>query len=309
MKLAFQAIALLCLVNFVCSQGVGANYEVIVNQEGDAFVFATFSGPGGVVVPLPSDVNAPYVKGAMYTKENNSLFLSVTGDRMATVSYRTNEIAQWFGNNWRASITLPENLTNTYISIALPKSATVSDVGPGDGVIMSESDSLVIAWASGGALERVWVNYGFSNNGGNGNPIDGGDDVGIGFQFGAFWIFLMGIVGGLFAILALAAIVYYLFRKKSGKRDEPDTSGNETVTATQGMRNLMKALNENDVRIIEKLIGTGGEMRRSDLERKSGIPKSSLALSLDRLEKKGIVKIGREMTTHLVSLTEWFRSL
>ena len=162
MRLFFSAVVLSLFLGLAHAQGVSANYEVIVSQNGNAFVLATFSGIGTTEVPLPSDVSSPYVKGALYTKSDHSITLSVTADRVATVSYRTDGLTRKSGNIWSFSLALPANLTNAYASVALPKSTSVSKTNPSDGIVMSEEDSLVVAWASGPGLKEVTLEYEFA---------------------------------------------------------------------------------------------------------------------------------------------------
>jgi len=296
MKLMLAAVFLSLLLGSTYAQGLGANYEIIVNQNGNAFVQATFSGDGAVLMPLPQDVSSPYVKGALYTKSDHSIILSVTKDRMATVSYRTDELTRKTGKSWDLSLVLPGNLTNTYVSIALPKTASLLEVSPSDGVIMNEADSLVVAWTSSSSLRETSVKYEFPQGTGEGDGAQTEQKDGWSIEMLATAAGL-----GLLAIIALAALAYVAYPMLRGK--------SKCVCITDGMRNVMKALNENDVKIVEEVANFGGEMRRSELERKTGIAKSSLALSLDRMEEKGIVTVDKETTTHRVSLTEWFRSL
>ena len=92
MRNVLLSVLLLLLLGIASAQ-MGANYEVIANQDGSAFVLATFSGQGALEVSIPADVAAPYVKGALYTKSGSRITLSLTEDRMATVSYRTEKLA------------------------------------------------------------------------------------------------------------------------------------------------------------------------------------------------------------------------
>ena len=294
MRNVLLSVLLLLLLGIASAQ-MGANYEVIANQDGSAFVLATFSGQGPLEVSLPSDVTAPYVKGALYTKSGSRLTLSLTEDRMVTVSYRTEKLVSRNGDAFSLAIAIPENITNLYASVSLPKQASVSEVTPSSGVIMSEEDSVVVAWASTSSLREVKVDYVVTkNDGGGGDKGGGSGDSGI-----PQWVILI-VVAGLALLLILLVVLFYFFNTRKPKKN---------ILATEGMRNVMKALNENDVKIVEKILEQGGEIKRSELERKCEIAKSSLALSLDRLEQKGLLKIDKETTTHRVSLSEWFRSL
>ena len=52
-----------------------------------------------------------------------------------------------------------------------------------------------------------------------------------------------------------------------------------------------------------------GRMKRSKLERESGVSKSSLAASLKNLERKKIIEVDRTYASHYVRFTEWFNGL
>ncbi|MFH1225010.1 MAG: hypothetical protein V1676_04365 [Candidatus Diapherotrites archaeon] len=71
----------------------------------------------------------------------------------------------------------------------------------------------------------------------------------------------------------------------------------------------MKALSENERKVISLLASAGGEMKRNILERKSGLAKSSLASCLNMLERKNVVIIDKTSTTHFIRFTDWFKEL
>jgi uncharacterized membrane protein len=78
---------------------------------------------------------------------------------------------------------------------------------------------------------------------------------------------------------------------------------------TGGKKEMMETFNENDLKIANFLLSAGGKSRRNDLERRSGISKSSLAMALNRLEKRKIIEIDRTSTTHFVKLSDYFLKL
>jgi len=50
-------------------------------------------------------------------------------------------------------------------------------------------------------------------------------------------------------------------------------------------------------------------MKRNKLERESKISKSSLANSLNNLEKKNILEIDKTYVVHTVKISDWFNKL
>ena len=81
------------------------------------------------------------------------------------------------------------------------------------------------------------------------------------------------------------------------------------MAVSKEKKNLMKALTENELKIVTFLINAGGSVRRSKLERESGLAKSSLASALYRLERRNILKVNKNYPAHMVELTDWFKSL
>lgn len=70
---------------------------------------------------------------------------------------------------------------------------------------------------------------------------------------------------------------------------------------------LLKTLSGNERRVMDLIVESGG-MRRNELERKSGLAKSSLASTLSQLEKRKLVTVNRETTVHFVKPSDWFKS-
>jgi uncharacterized membrane protein len=106
---------------------------------------------------------------------------------------------------------------------------------------------------------------------------------------------------GIYAITALAAagiLGGFIYLKKTRGRD-----------SLKNKENIMRTLTDNEKKIVELMIESEGHMKRSKLEKKSGISKSSLAAALKNLEKKNIVELDKTYKTHRIKLTEWFDEL
>lgn len=72
---------------------------------------------------------------------------------------------------------------------------------------------------------------------------------------------------------------------------------------------VIKTLSVNEKKIVNIVVENKGVIRRSELEKKSGISKSSLAAALKNLEKKKILVVDKTYPAHSIKLTEWFNEL
>jgi uncharacterized membrane protein len=101
----------------------------------------------------------------------------------------------------------------------------------------------------------------------------------------------------IFALIITIALIIYLITRKS---------------KDQSQQNVIKILSQNERKVIKFIIekgGTEGKVKRNTLEKEGKFSKSSLANSLNILEKKNIITIDKSYTTHTVNLTDWFRRL
>lgn len=71
----------------------------------------------------------------------------------------------------------------------------------------------------------------------------------------------------------------------------------------------MKTLTDNEHKVADILLESGGGMKRNHLERNVEISKSSLAGALSNLEMRNVLKVDKSKPVHYVELTPWFKSL
>jgi uncharacterized membrane protein len=301
---AFVVLVLAILLPLVSAQ-LSANYDIIVDDSGASLVLLTLSGEGETSLILPADVSDPVVEGAPYITEDSRLYVSVSGGLPCTVMYVTDHFTGKQGAEWTASLEMPENISDTYVKISLPHDAKFVSASPSSPQLSRTNDSLVASWLFTSAPPAsISLLYSLSQTpfsppaGQQTNP-PASQPPQTTLQWTAEYTLLFAV-----PIILLLAVVsaFYLWRKTTGKQKPK-------LEVTEGMRNVMKALNESDVKIIEAIIDSGGEIKRSTLERKTQTAKSSLALALQRLESKNIVKMDKERASHYVALSEWFRSL
>ena len=73
--------------------------------------------------------------------------------------------------------------------------------------------------------------------------------------------------------------------------------------------NITKTFSKNERLIVKALMENKGEIKRNLLERKTKMAKSSLANTLNMLERKKIIEINKTHTTHYIKFTRWFNDL
>ena len=113
------------------------------------------------------------------------------------------------------------------------------------------------------------------------------------------------------AAIVIAAVVIAASLLQ-GKRESKETASEErksTLEITPGKKEMMGTFNDNDIKIVNHLIEKQGKSKRNELERRTGISKSSLAMALNRLEKRKIIEVDRGSTTHFVKLSDYFLKL
>ena len=124
---------------------------------------------------------------------------------------------------------------------------------------------------------------------------------------------LLGGLAVLFiAFMALAYAKPGIFQKLKGRRQlsqMPTVLAEEKVSVTKEKKNVLKALTENELKIVNALLENSGSMKRNKLEHLTQMAKSSLASALANLERRNIVQINRTFTVHTVELTDWFRNI
>jgi len=261
------------------------DYNIIVRQNGDSLVIITLNGTGLVSIPLPLDAK-PVVKGAVYLTSENGIDVQL-GEIPAAIAYKTS-LYTAKTNNWIFDAQLSNKTTNAVV--VMPSGAEVLDTSPKAGIITDKYLKINF-----GATERATITYRFA----------GEEKASINTYQILFFILL--------ALAVVLTIVLLVIKKRPVKQDHhaEKESGNdrEGPEKKSSQHNIVKTLSRNEQVIIKTLTDNNGEMKRNELERLSKLSKSSLAASLNSLERKNIVKIDKSQTVHYVELTDWFKSL
>lgn len=303
------ALASLCAASHV--------FTVEVDRTGLASATLSIEGDETVEVPLPPDASNFRIVGGSYSMANGSATVSSGGSGFTTFSFTSSSLSAKSDGSWKLSFTAPEGATAVAY---MPPYATIESSYPQSETVSSSESRTRLKFPAGG---QISVYYRL-------------EDVPKAEEDGA-----EGLVLAAF-ILALGAIIAsYILRSRrpspappsrpppatgpAPDARQPPASGaappltaapppQEPVSAsaapslemTPGKAELMETLNDNDVKIVNFLLGSGGRARRNEIGRKTGISKSSLTMALNRLEKRKIIELDRTSTTHFVKLGDYF---
>ncbi len=253
------------------------DYTVFVKETGNALVIVNVNGTGVFNITLPEDAIQLRVKGGLYTKEGNSLQLSVGTTREASIAYQTEALTTKHNGSWQLNFMPSEPAP---ITVYLPDLAVVSSTEP---VALIEHNGFVaIRWAN---PKEVMLYYTYEMP-----EVDEFESLPVKESTTKVRLWTVIIV-----VVVLCALAGFILLRKTPKKSQK--------------QNVMKALLHNERTVVECLLQNHGAIRRNELERITKMPKSSLASSLHNLERKNLVEIDKSQTVHFVKLTRWFDEL
>jgi uncharacterized membrane protein len=161
-------------------------------------------------------------------------------------------------------------LGDSDVTLALPKHAVIKSTVPKAFIDSEEYNKLVFQNTS-----SIEIEYAFGEKPSNS---------------------LLPLALGAGAVLAGAGAAAYILSK------------NKKPLKQSAKEKILKTLSVNERAIVQTLMEKG-EMKRSDLEKTTKMAKSSLANTLNNLERKNIVEIDKTYTAHFVKFTGWFDEL
>lgn len=320
------------------------SYDITVAENGNSFVFLSLTGNGTINIPLPLDVDAPTVENTLYIQAENGIDVLLSDEEYpVVVTYATSLLTSKVGEDWNFEIEL-SSLDSMNITLSLPKNARILKVSPKNGFIRNLENSNEVIWElkrEENEIQNISITATVSYNFFEITPTTtttiittttaiititttttqpekqiqkevAADNYSL-----IYYIFAFGVV-----ILAIIIILFY-FSKQQRKpkkkeiekveewkeEDEKIKKEEDVLVLSKGKRNVMKTLSGNEIKIINTLLEHEGKMLRNDLEKISGIPKSSLSVAINNLERKNIIQVDKSEWTHEVELTEWFKSL
>lgn len=277
----YKLLLIVFLIGYAKAQVIG-NYDAVVSANGNAFVMMELIGNGTINVPLPLDVESPTVRGALYLTAVNGIDISF--DSESIIAYSTQLLTHKEGEIWTFWAELP-NISFESAVVSLPDDASIIATEP-EAFIEQGDESVEVTW------KDIW-----------------GEDVAIDYRFVQIrketttTIPVAVPEGGSghllwIAVLLMLIIVLLIYWR-----------GRSKLVLSKGKRNVMKIMTGNEYRIVVLLLEYKDGLKRSILERKLRIAKSSLAFALYNLEQKNILTLDKTGDWHHVALTEWFKSL
>ncbi len=282
-KLVFMLLVVLSMAS------AATTFSVNTDRSGLSSVALSIEGDETVSVILPSDAGNFRIVGGTFTIVNDTAVVDSGETGFTTFSFSTGLLTTKTASGWKLLFSPPERAS---VRVYMPSYAVIEDSYPQPLAVSSEDSRTVIEF---GPSEQVTVNYRLEE-------VPSSEE-----EFPV--VYLLGAA----LIIAIGAIAASLLSRKGAQlktagAEEP-AERKPSLEITSGKKEMMETFNENDMKIVNYLLANAGKSRRNELERKTGISKSSLAMALNRLEKRKIVQMDRTATTHFVKLTDYFLKL
>ncbi|MCI0504218.1 hypothetical protein L0Y65_05940 [Candidatus Micrarchaeota archaeon] len=270
-------------------------YTVDVDRSGSASVTLSLEGGDAVNVSMPQDASNIRMVGGSYSVMGNTSTVSAGPSGLAAFSFSTSLFTTKTESGWKLAFAPPEGAG---VRIYAPPYSAIENSYPQPESVTSDDSRLVIEIAPS---EHVSMYYRLGE-------VPRPNET---------WDYLPYALVVL-AVLIVAAAVYSRGRAPALTRTNPPSASDASPASLErppsldvgpGKKEMMETFNANDLTIVNHLLSCGGKSRRNELERKTGVSKSSLAMALNRLEKRKIIEIDRTSTTHFVKLSDYFLRL
>ncbi len=263
-------------------------YTVDIDRSGFSSVTLSLEDEQGANVTLPEDARNFRIVGGSYSKVNDTAIVMAGKTGFATFSFSSDALTSKTDSTWKLLLFPPARSTTL---IYMPPYATVEDSFPQPRRVSAEDSR---AQLEIGYSNNITVHYRLEEQ-----PLPVAES-----DMPAFYILAAAIV-----LASAAVIVSIILRGGTLIPSRQKEEKKPTLGMTAGKKEMMETFNENDTKIVDFLLSKRGKSRRNELERETGISKSSLAMALNRLEKREVIEIDRTSTTHFVKLSERFLRL
>lgn len=290
--------ALVLLLAISLSNAV-MTYTVETDRDGASSVTLSIEGSGSADVSLPPDARNFRIVGGSYSISNQTASVVSGRTGFTTFSFSTDLLTTKADSSWKLLFTPPED---ALIHAYMPAYSTIVNAFPQPRMVSSEDSRTILDFDYS---KSVTVFYRLEEP--PAQPQQ--DQTGLYLLAGALVIGAAAVALSLFARGKTQTIVVETKNGQPVAVSSPPPEKVPTLELTPGKKEMMETFNENDLKIVNYLLSVEGKSRRNELERKSGISKSSLAMALNRLEKRKILEIDRTATTHFVKLSDYFLKL
>lgn len=138
------------------AQGLTANYNIVVEENGDALAVVGINGEGTANLPLPLDAVAPVVKDALYVQATNGIDVSLGSTGTASVVFESSLLTGKSGDTWVFTMELGDFESST-VTLSLPKGISIVSTSP-KATITQSRNSMNVLWTSvSGSVEASYT--------------------------------------------------------------------------------------------------------------------------------------------------------
>jgi len=265
-------------------------YTLDVDRSGSVSVTLSIQQDGNASLVLPSDASALQIVGGSYKVVDGTALISAGKTGFTTFSFTSDLLTTKSGSGWKLVASPPED---SLVRIYAPSYSVIGKSSPEPTSVSSDGYRNLMEFAYSPAIR---LEYRLEDV-----PPASEESIPAPYLIAAF-------------VLLIVAIGYVLYPRAGIRTQTPPVSlkpveKQPTLSMTPGKKEMMETFNDNDTRIVNFLLANKGKSRRNELERKTGISKSSLSMALNRLEKRKIVEMDRTSTTHFVKLSDYFLKL
>ncbi len=264
---------ILFFVNTANAEIENSEYYFLIEENGNTIVGITLYGSGEITIPIQEDLETLNVEGGLYIMENNTLTIAVGSTEKAVLVYQTNLLTEKSGEDWKFSADFEEEIEKNVI-VAMPKETIVRQTNPS--AIVESGDFIKLTWTN---PKNIIVEYSFLIT-----PLK--EDRNNNLYY---------FIGGISALILISVFFYLLKHKKY------------RISVRQ--EQLLQTLTDNERKIVELLLENKNPVKRSFIEKRLELAKSSLATTLNNLERKKILEIDRTFSSHFIKITDWFKKM
>lgn len=248
-----------------------SEYYFIIEDNGNTVAAIQFQGSGEITLPIPKDVENLEVEGALYILEDDSITISTAADS-SILLYKTSLFTEKTGEDW-TFIPFLDNQTEKSVSIAMPEKMIIKTTNPNAQI--ESGEFLKLHFENPNEIQII---YHFPST-----------EIQTNVKENNFLIIFLSISAG---ILIIVIFSIQKQKKISGRKEQ-----------------ILQTLTENETKVIKALLASSKPLKRKMLARKLDLAKSSLAATLNNLERKKIIEIDKTYPSHLIKLQEWFKKL
>ncbi|HSB46638.1 MAG TPA: hypothetical protein VLD37_01390 [Candidatus Bilamarchaeum sp.] len=284
------------LVLMLAAAHASVIYTVDTDRSGSSSVSLSIEGSETVNVSLPGDAGSFRIVGGSYSLSGNSAIVKSGASGLTTFSFSTSDFTSKLSTGWKLSFSAPEGST---ARVSMPSRVTIENMFPAPKTVSAEDSRTSIDFENPGP---VTIYYRLED------AASSPPDNSALYILAAAALVAIGIVAASF-VLKRPPVPAPPPAAPASITPAPAAEKQPSLDLTPGKKEMMETFNENDLVIVNFLLSVQGKSRRNELERKSGVSKSSLAMALNRLEKRKIVEIDRTSTTHFVKLSDYFLKL